>query len=58
MKTIDEMDSKYLDVVSEECTIIRKELDEILEGIQQAAQNNQKIAASFKDTDIGQFINL
>lgn len=57
MKTIDDMDSKYLDVVSDECTIIKNELDDMLDGIEKAAANNQNIADSFINTDIAQLID-
>lgn len=51
MQVIDEMQSKYLDVVSDEMGIIKKELEDLLEATMKVAVNNEAIYNAFLEGD-------
>lgn len=51
MQVIDEMQSKYLDVVSDEIGIIKKELEDLLEATMKVAVNNEAIYNAFLEGD-------
>lgn len=51
MDSIDSMQSKYLDVVSDEVTIIKNELEDLISAVVLAATNNSDIYEAFKDAD-------
>lgn len=51
MQTIDDMQSKYLDVVSDEIGIIKGELEDLLEATYMAAANNTEIYEVFLEGD-------